>query len=314
VDEDRFRRHEQALWASVGVTPSERRVRLERTGCTVRVQESGRGPALLLFVHGAANGGSSWADLVARLDGFRCVLLDRPGCALSDPLPAPLRRIEDIEVYADGLIADLLDALDRERAHVVATSYGGYFALRGAAAHPDRFDRIVELGWTIGAPMAKVPPVMRVMAVPGVGRLSGLIPRNERVVRRILRQVGLGRALESGAFTPAALDWFTSVLRDTPTMRNELKGTPRVILPIGGMNERVLLPATLRARIAAPTLFLWGEDDPNGGATIARDFVAPFPDARLELLADAGHSPWIDEPDRVAAAMTSFLTQSRGAA
>lgn len=307
MDEARFRHHEQALWASVGVTPSERRIALRRTGCTVRVQEHGSGPTLL-FVHGAATGGSSWADLVVRLDGFRCVLLDRPGCALSDPLPAPLRRIEDIEAYADGLIADLLDALGLERAHVVATSYGGYFALRGAAAHPERFDRVVELGWTIGAPMAKVPFVLRVMSVPGLRRLSGLIPANQRIVRRILRQAGLGRAVDSGAFSPAALAWFTSVLRDTPTMRNELTATPRVVRPIRGMNGRVLLPAALRARIVAPSLFVWGEKDPNGAATIARDFVAPFPEARLELLAEAGHSPWIDEPDRVADAITSFLT------
>ena len=237
MDEVRFRSSERAVWASVGVTPSERRVRLVRTGCTVRVQESGSGPAVL-FVHGAASGGTSWADLVARLQGFRCLMVDRPGCALSDPLPAPLRRIEQIEAYADGFVVDVLDALDLERAHVVATSYGGYFALRGAAAHPDRFERIVELGWTIGAPMSKVPFILRLLAVPGVGRLlSGVMPTNERVVRRMLRQAGLGRALDSGTFSPLALAYFTSVLRDTPTMRNELSGTPRVILPIRGMNH-----------------------------------------------------------------------------
>ena len=125
MDEVRFRRSELALWASVEVTPTERRVPLARTGCTVRVQETGSGPALL-FIHGAATGGASWAQLVAGLDGFRCLLLDRPGCALSDPLPAPLRRIEEIERYADGLVADVLDALDLERAHIVATSYGGH--------------------------------------------------------------------------------------------------------------------------------------------------------------------------------------------
>jgi pimeloyl-ACP methyl ester carboxylesterase len=308
MDEERFRSSERAVWASVGVTPTERRVRLVRTGCTVRVQESGSGPAVL-FVHGAASGGTSWADLVARLRGFRCAMVDRPGCALSDPLPAPLRRVEQIEAYADGFVADVLDALDLERAHVVATSYGGYFALRGAAAHPERFDRIVELGWTIGAPMSKVPFILRLLAVPGVGRvLSSVMPTNERVVRRMLRQAGLGRALDSGAFSPVAVAWFTSVLRDTPTMRNELSGTPRVILPIRGMNKRVLLPPPLRSSIPAAILFLWGDEDPNGDESVAAAFTAPFPDASLQLVARAGHSPWIDHPDHVTAAISAFLS------
>ena len=308
MDEVRFRRNESAVWASVGVTPSERRLRLERTACTVRVQESGSGQAVL-FVHGAASGGTSWADLVARLPQLRCILVDRPGCALSDPLPAPLRSIEQIEAYADGFVVDVLDALDLERAHVVATSYGGYFALRSAAAHPDRSDRIVELGWTIGAPMSKVPFVLRLLAVPGIGRLlSGVMPINERTVRRMLRQAGIGRALDSGAFSPVALVWFTSVLRDTPTMRNELAGTPRVILPIRGMNERVLLPAALRSSVLATVLFLWGDEDPNGGADIAHAFTASFPEARLELVSRAGHSPWIDEPVHIATKISAFLS------
>jgi len=308
MDEVRFRSSERAVWASVRVTPSERRVRLVRTGCTVRVQESGSGPAVL-FVHGAASGETRCADLVATLQGFRCVVVDRPGCALSDRLPAPLRRIEQIEAYADGFVVDVLDALDLERAHVVATSYGGYFALRGAAAHPDRFNRIVELGWTIGAPMSKVPFILRLLAVPGVGRLlSVVMPTNERVVRRMLRQAGLGRALDSGTFSPTALAYFTSVLRDTPTMRNELSGTPRVILPIGGMNQRVLLTAGLRSSIPAAILFLWGDEDPNGDETVAEAFIAPFPNARLELVPRAGHSPWIDELDDVTAKISAFLT------
>jgi pimeloyl-ACP methyl ester carboxylesterase len=102
--------------------------------------------------------------------------------------------------------------------------------------------------------------------------------------------------------------WFTSVLRDTPTMRNELSGTPRVILPIRGMNKRVLLPASLRSSIQAAILFLWGDEDPNGDRSVAEAFTAPFPDARLELVARAGHSPWIDHPDHVAAAISAFLS------
>jgi pimeloyl-ACP methyl ester carboxylesterase len=51
----------------------------------------------------------------------------------------------------------------------------------------------------------------------------------------------------------------------------------------------------------------WGEDDPNGGAETAKRFVDRLPHATLELVADAGHAPWIDEPERAASSTLAFL-------
>ncbi len=308
MNEFRFREAERRLWDSVGVTPTERRVHLERRTITVRVQEVGEGPAVLL-VHGGSNGGSSWASLVSRLEGFHCIMLDRPGCGLSEPIATGFDDLAGVEEYADTLIPDVLDALGLDRAHVVATSFGGYFALRGAAAHPERIDRMVEFGWAIGAPMAKVPFTMRIATVPVIGWVMARVPPNERAVRMILRQIGLGAALESGRFSQQAIDWFLALLRDTPTVRNEMKATPRVILPVHGMNERVLLSANLLASIQAPTQFIWGDEDPNGGAEIARRFVGLLPNAELELMPGFGHAPWMDDPDHCASMTFSFLNQ-----
>ncbi|TFH20306.1 MAG: alpha/beta hydrolase [Acidimicrobiales bacterium] len=302
----RFREAERRLWESVEVAPTERWLHLTRANCAVRVQEVGAGPAVV-FIHGGSNGGSSWDSLVARLDGFRCIMLDRPGCGLSDPLPTRPDGIEGIEGYADSLIADLLDALELGQSNVVATSYGGYFALRGAAAHPDRIDRILEFSWTIGAPMAKVPLMMRLSSVAGVGWLMARVAPTERAVRMMLRQIGLGAALDSGRFDQESLDWYVALLRHTHTMRNDFEASPKLISPIRGMNERVLLPARLLADIRAPVYFLWGEDDPNGGADIARQFTSHVPNAELELMAGAGHAPWMDDPDHAAAVTRSFF-------
>ena len=57
----------------------------------------------------------------------------------------------------------------------------------------------------------------------------------------------------------------------------------------------------------APTLFLWGEADPFGGAEVARSFVEPFADARLGLVPGAGHAIWMDNPSLAADAVTAFL-------
>ena len=306
MNEVRFREAERRLWESVEVRPIEQRVHLGRIGVTIRVQEVGQGPTIV-FVHGASNSGSSWASLVARLDGFRCVMLDRPGCGLSDPLAAALDDVERLGAFAETLVVDVLDALRLDRAHVVATSFGGYIALRTAAAHPDRIGRMVELGWTVGAPVARLPVIMRLAGIRVVGRLLAAVPPNERAVRAMFRHIGLRQALEAGRISQEVLDCYLALLRDTDTMRNELRAGPRLIRPLRGMDDRVLLPLSLLAKIDTPVHFLWGEEDPFGGADIARQFVNHVPNAELELMPGAGHAVWIDDPDRAATATRRFL-------
>lgn len=305
-DEGRFRAAEARLWASMGVEPTERRLALERTGTTVRVQEVGEGPSVV-FIHGANNGGASWASLVARLDGFRCVLVDRPGCGLSDPIDSVFSGPDHLAAYAEGVVLDLLDGLGLDSAPLVATSYGGYFALRAAAAHPERVQRIVEYGWTLGAPMAKLPAIVRVASLPGLRRVLNAVPPTRGAVRALLGQIGLKQAVAAGRVTDEMVDWYHALLRDTPTVRQELAATRNLTSPTGGLDDGLTLPSELLARIEAPTFFLWGDGDPFGGAQVARDLVAQMPTAELELLPGAGHAVWMDDAVLVASRTQAFL-------
>jgi 2-hydroxy-6-oxonona-2,4-dienedioate hydrolase len=303
VNEIRYRDAEARLWKSVGMmTPTERRVDLERTRVNVRVQEVGEGPPVV-FVHGATNGGTSWAPLVARLGAFHCVLLDRPGCGLSDPLASRFDDFEELGEFADSLVVDVLDALGYERADVVATSLGGYIALRSAAAHPDRIGRQLQFGCPAGA--NRLPLAMRLTTVPIIGRLATKAPLNERTVRAMLRRIGLREALERGRFSQPALDWYLALLRDTDTLRNELDTGPR--FPLFGTADLRLLPESLLTEVHSPVCFLWGDGDPFGGPAEAGRFVARLPDAELEILTGAGHAVWMDEPEHAAATTRRFL-------
>ena len=307
TNEARYREAERRLWASVGVAPTERRLPLEHLGLSVRVQEVGDGPTVL-FVHGATNSGSSWADLVKDLDGFRCVLLDRPGCGLSDPVPRPFTDVAALQAFADVLIPDVLDALGAARASVVATSFGSWFSLRAAAAHPDRIDRMVLFSYPLGAPMPHAPMVMRLATLPVLAGLTASIPPTERAVRMLLRQIGLRDALASGKFSRVHVDTFLALLRDTDTMRNEVRAGPRVFTVRDGLHPEMLHTPALLAQVAAPTSFLWGREDPMGGEAVARPFVAQLPNAELEMIS-GGHAVWIDQPERAAALTTEFLSR-----
>lgn len=304
VAEARYREAEQRLWESLGVMPTERRVQLRRSGVKIRIQEAGEGPPVI-FLHGASNSGSSWAGLVARLPRFRCLVVDKPGSGLSDPFPQRF-DFATLRTFADGFIPDVLDGLELERAHVVSTSYGGYAALRAAASHPERIDRIVEFGWTVGAPLAKLPVIMRLASVPAIGRLMTSMPAPESAVRAMFKRIGLRQALESGRVAQESIDVYRALLNHTNTMRNELEAGPRT-MTLKGMDEQIYLPDSLLGSIQTPIYFLWGEEDPFGDAEIARSFVAKIPSAELELMPGAGHAVWMDDPEKAAAVTIRFL-------
>ncbi len=306
VDEAKYRAVERRYWEFEGVTPTEEWLELPSTGSRVRVQVVGEGPPVL-FVHGTSNNGTSWAPLATRLDGFRCLLLDRPGCGLSERLGTRFDDVEAFSSFAETLIVDVLDALELEKAAIVATSLGGYSALRTAAAHPDRVGCVVQLGWLVGAPIGETPLVMRLAGVRALGWLIARMPMSERAVRSILAQIGLRQALEAGRVPQEMVDWFRAQLRYTDAMRNDLDSAPPIMHPIRGLNDSILLGDEVLARISAPTYFLWGAEDPFGGGDIARDFAARVPGSELEVLPGSGHVVWLDDPDRVAETTSRFL-------
>jgi pimeloyl-ACP methyl ester carboxylesterase len=148
--------------------------------------------------------------------------------------------------------------------------------------------------------------------VPGMRFLMSHVPMTRGMVRSSLRQFGLRRAIDSGAFDDDMLDWAHSLLRDTHTLRNDLRSSPRVVTPIAGHNTDLLLSDELLQRLTMPTLFIWGEDDPNGGAEVALDFVPRLPDGRLVLVPGGEHAPWLDDLERCVEETSGFLDAASG--
>jgi pimeloyl-ACP methyl ester carboxylesterase len=302
MNEAKYRAAEQRLWDSVGLEPTEHFVRLQRIGVQVRVQEVGEGPPVL-FLHGGPNSGSTWAPLLEHVEGLRCLLLDRPGTGLSEPLPL---QKDDLVEFASTLVSDTLDALGVDKAHVVASSFGGYCALWSASATPERFDRMVQMACPALLPGQQPPRFMKAIMIPGMRKIIAALPPNKKAGESIMRQIGHGASIDAGILPEAHGEWYEALQRYTDTMRNDFD----MIYQIGrgfGKGEDFALGSETLAKVPTPTHFIWGADDGFGGQDVAEWTVAAMPNATVEMKPNSGHLPWLDDPRGVAHATTSFL-------
>jgi len=304
-DVSKFVAAEKALWSRHGITPTERRVKL-RAGNEVRIQQVGDGPPIV-FIHGVSVAGSSWVLLADALrKDFTCLLVDRPGCGLSDPLfGGPNQTSDEFKQTADELAVDILDGLGLGTAPVACTSLGGFFGLRTAIANPDRITKVVSYSWAMGTPMTNVPMMMRLGSLRPMKALMARMPISAPAVKMMFKQVGMERAIETGTFDDDMIAWSIAVMKHTETLRNEMQNNPFITLR--GLNPEVLLTDEELAKLQSPVLLLWGEEDTNAGEPEGRAFAARLPNATLEIVREAGHTPWIDELDFCANKTRAFL-------
>lgn len=298
-----FQSAERRVFDRVGLRPTTQVVGLATLGGSLRLHEVGEGPPVV-FVHGAMTTGVCWADLASRLPEFRCILVDRPGCGLCEPLPEPPTTLAARRQVGDELLVDVLDALEIDVAHVVSNSLGGWYALRGAAAHPERVGRMVAMGFQVGARIAHAPWFMRVQVPPWTIRR---MPVSRGMVRRMLSAAGMRGAIESGRFDDPMVAFMVSLMSATDTMRNEMTSAPPPMSWRGPVESTQHSPDLL-ARITAPVHLFWGTDDPFGGEDSARDLCDALPVATYEMVHGAGHAPWIDDLDRAAASTRDHLS------
>ena len=288
---------EQLLYSAVGTLPAERTVDLPRARARVRLLEYGRGP-LLLFIHGGPNAASTWLPLVRRLPDFRCVLLERPGCGLSEPARPLPRRVRP---WVVDLVADTLAALDTRSQAIVASSFGSFCALAYAVAQPALVARMIHFGAPALVPGGSVPLPFLLRSVPVVGELLRRLDRPTlATVIRTFRRMGHPATLARDPEVDAVLRWYSMLMRHTRTHANDPALFGRIRF------RDALQPAEL-ARLTMPVSFFWGATDTFGDAAVARDLVAMLPNARLEVLPESGHLPWLDAPERAAAHVRSAL-------
>jgi pimeloyl-ACP methyl ester carboxylesterase len=158
---------ETRLFDHYGLEVKTHFVELEEPNIRVRVLESGSGPALL-FVPGGVGDGWIWASLMAKLKGWRLIVVNRPGGGMSDGID---HRAVDVRQLAVDTLTSVLDYFNLERIPVIGNSMGGLWSFWLALDRPERVAGMVQLGCPATILGTNAPIPMRLMSVPGLNRL-----------------------------------------------------------------------------------------------------------------------------------------------
>jgi pimeloyl-ACP methyl ester carboxylesterase len=245
---------------------------------------------VLVFLHGYTNSSLGYLPLGRLLArDYRVFLLDQRGHGESSKPACCYSRLDfayDAKLF--------LDHFGIKRAHVVGHSLGGIVAQTFAAFWPERVDRLMIIGSTIGRRSRPSPDVP--LPPPTFGPLDAEI-----------------RALKDPIDPDSAFmkEWWNVPRLDPQIqyhMRRESARIPadvwRAMLDQGEVSRDL---RTTAPRITAPTLLLFGGKDALFSAEDNQDMVRWLPHAEVVTLVDLGHSLPEEDPQAVADALLKFL-------
>jgi len=265
----------------------------------IRVREVGDGPPLVVL-HGGPGLDHRYLvpDLDALAASFRVVYYAQRGRGASHSGEGP----EEVSIASD--VADL-DQLRRHlgesRVALLGHSWGGLVATEYALAHPQRVSRLVLLS---PSPVSHAGHVAQV---------SEWTARRTPEQAAELERISADPAYQAGdiaADAAYALTHFASTVVDPAHLETlvgklRLSYTPATIVAVRAISRRLLAETLLREdydllprlrELPVPTMVITGDDE-FAPMSVMRGLAEAIPGARLEVLAGAGHFPYLERPD-----------------
>jgi pimeloyl-ACP methyl ester carboxylesterase len=265
----------------------------------VHVAEAGDGDPLLLL-HGWPQHWYGWRHALAGLaDRYRLVAPDLRGFGWSE---APGHGYDPLTFAGDALA--LLDALGLDRVRLAGHDWGGFTAFMLGMAHPERFERIV----VFDAPHPWAPPSPRLLAsmwrtwyvATIASPLGPRIVADPRFVPWFIRLGG-----RDSVFTDADAEVYAR----------------RIAEPARALASSLLYRSYARsavdlfvhrrygsARLEAPTLLVFGEDDFYIPTAYLAGWERHAPRMELELVPGCGHFLPEERPEVALDRLARFLS------
>ena len=248
------------------------------TGATPRATmiRSGVGAPVLLL-HGWGLRGDFWSRVMDGLEGgFDFIAPDFPGFGSTNAPPVPW----GVSDYMEWVIA-LMDELGVQRASVIGHSFGGRVAIKLAALHPERVEKLVLTDAAGIRPKRTLAYHYRVSKFKATRWLS-----KQLLAPKPVREWAAARVANQGS-------------ADYQAASGTVRGS---FVRIVNEDLRKYLP-----RIQAPTLLIWGERDQDTPLADGQLMEKLIPDAGLVVFQGAGHMAYLQQSARFNVIVKTFL-------
>jgi pimeloyl-ACP methyl ester carboxylesterase len=258
--------------------------------CTVQSnRDAGIG---VILIHGLGGSVDDWKNVIPALArDFHVVAFDLPGFGKSDKGSqdySPTRYASLAHYLADHYFQN-------KTYSIVGHSMGAAIALRFAAQHPLRFQRLVLID---AAGILHPQVISKFQAGSMLQRTSG-VQQTRGFAERLS-----GKVLEQMDRLPISpIDIANSALG----REHVLQGGPEKIAALELAGEDFGNAIT---SVTEPTLILWGDNDLTVPQRTGKVLATRMPHARLEIIADSGHEPMQDQAERTNALIRNHLLAS----
>jgi len=269
---------------------------VDAAGIPTRSLRAGSGAEAVIFLHGTSGHLEAFArNIAVHAEKYECHAIDMLGHGYTGKPDYPY----EIPRYVDHLLA-YMDAVGLERAHLVGESLGGWVAAHLGSEHPDRVLslQLLAAGGTVANPVVM-----------------------DRIKTSTLRAVTTDDIDLTRSRLHLLMHDPANATEELVETRHRIYHRPDFVANIGNLltlqsmetRQRNLLRPDRLARITAPTLVVWGHENPFGDVPEARQMAADIPGARLELFEECGHWPQHEQAARYNPLSLEFLERASAA-
>lgn len=242
----------------------------------VEYADEGNGPSLLLL-HGWEDSLHTFDTLLRGLSSaFRVIRLDLPGFGGSEMSKEPWgvgEYAQFVKAFIDkiGISVDVL----------IGHSFGGRIAIKGVGTGNLQPRKIVLIG-SAGIAKRKTARNQLFKIIAKLGKIA-IFPLpsgvREELRRKLYKKAGNDDYLQAGAMK----ETFLKVIEEDLTHASR--------------------------KMNVPTLLIWGEEDTETPLSDGKRLNTLIPGSTLEVIKGASHFVYQEKADKVAALITSFVSQ-----